>query len=281
LNGNSITEITDLHNRRYEEHQACLESAIADVHGNLQKDLAEFRSGHAVNLKSILEDVTTQVDKLSQDMEVMAKDLAVAQEEAHSALRLELAEHGNNAQEMKAAWEEAHDALANCMDEGLSKMAAEHASSQGQHSQTHTQRMDEMEKQIAAQFDRLHSNHDMLHDMHANGRLEHAEALEKGMEAVLENTHSKLQDELAELRSGHAANLTQILEDVTLQVDTLTLAMENAQVLRKANSEKLEQIFKGMEKAFTSVSFSGKPVKKEPEPPKPEPQSLESQGSED
>lgn len=259
--GGNLEDLEALHNARYEDHAKCLEQGLEDVHSNLQKELAELKSGHAVNLQAIVTDLTAQMDKLTLDVEAMGKDLVAAQEEAHSALRLELAEHGNNAAEMSAAWKEAHDALAKSMDENLADMAEQHAEAHDKRSEGHNQRMNEMEAQIAAQFERLHSNHDALKDMHDTNRFAHAEALEKGMESVLENTHSRLQDELKELRSGHAANLKQILEDVTLQVDTLTLAMENAQVLRKANSTKLEQIFKDMSKAF-SVNFSGVKEKK-------------------
>jgi len=258
LHGGNLEDMEALHKQRYEQHANELQAGLEGVHNNLQKELAELKSGHAVNLQAIVTDLTSQVDKLTLDVEQMGKDVAASQEEAHAALRLELAEHGSNAAEMKAAWEEAHDALTKTMDENLATMASEHADQTDKHNQGHAQRMDEMEAQIAAQFDRLHSNHDALHDLHASGRLEHAAALEKGMEAVLENTHGRLQDELKELRSGHAANLKQVLEDVTVQVDTLTLAMENAQVVRRGNSEKLEQIFRGMEKAFNSVSFTGK-----------------------
>jgi len=272
--GSNLDEMEAIYKNRYEEHSAALQNGLEDVHGNLQRELAELKSGHAVNLQAIVTDLTSQMDKLTLDVEQIGKDVSAAQEEAHAALRLELAEHGNNADEMKAAWREAHDSLAKSLDDNLASLATEHEQAQDRHSESHSQRMDEMQKQIEAQFDRLHSNHSMLSDMHDSHRQAHAEALERGMSDVLESTHSRLQDELKELRSGHAANLKQILEDVTVQVDTLTLAMENAQVLRKANSEKLETIFRGMEKAFTSVSFTGKKEEKKdakaaPEPAKP------------
>mmetsp|Transcript_3416 Transcript_3416/g.6162 ORF Transcript_3416/g.6162 Transcript_3416/m.6162 type:complete len:107 (+) Transcript_3416:1-321(+) len=95
-----------------------------------------------------------------------------------------------------------------------------------------------------------------MHDIHNEKHAQHAAALEKGLDTVLETAHGRLQEELAELRSGHASNLRQILEDVTAQVDTLTLAVENAGVLRRANTDKLNSLFGNMKSAM-NVNFRG------------------------
>merc|ERR1719265_7822 len=216
--GSNLSELEDMHNRRAEEHAAALQSGLEDVHGNLQKELADLKSGHAVNLKAVVTDITEQLDKLTLDVEQMGNDLTAAQEEAHSPLRLELAQHGNNAEEMKAAWEEAQGALADSLDDNLAKMAADHAKALDDHKNEHAAALADQAENMAGHG----SNLSELEDMHNRRAEEHAQALQSGLEDV----HANLQNELAELRSGHAVNLQAVVADITEQVDKLTMDME-------------------------------------------------------
>jgi len=257
----SLSDLEELHNKRAEEHSACLEKGLEDVHGTLQKELAELRSGHAVNLQSVVADITEQIDKLTLDMESLATDVKNAQEEAHSALRLELAEHGNNAAEMKAAWEEAHKALSDAMDDNLSTLAethvkalADHAAEQAkalaEHADNHGNTVADIQAQLRGELQAQKDAHD---EKHANAA-EDVQAMEKGMRDVLDNTHDKLQKDLEELKSGHASNLNEILADVTQQIDTITMALEQEQELRKGVEEKLDEMFGGLRNVM-AVNF--------------------------
>jgi len=264
----SLSDLEELHNKRAEEHSACLEKGLEDVHGTLQKELAELRSGHAVNLQSVVADITEQIDKLTLDMESLATDVKNAQEEAHSALRLELAEHGNNAEEMKKAWEEANNALKESMDGGLADLAAQHvkaledhaadqARALAEHAENHGNTVADIQAQLRGELDVRKDAHDDLiksMDLKHGKHAEDIEKMEVGMRNVLENTHDKLQADLAELKSGHASNLKEILTDVTSQIDTLTMALEQEQELRKGVEEKLDEMFSSLRDVM-SVNF--------------------------
>jgi len=268
--GGSLSDLEDLHNKRYEEHSANLEKSMEDVHITLQKELAELRSGHEVNLRAVVTDLTGQVDKLTLDLEQLAEDVHAATEEAHSALRLELAEHGNSAAEMRAAWEEAHKALSQSMDENLSNMAAEqakaldnqkaeHAQALADHSQNHGNTVADIRMQLQGEIDSQVAFLRDLSELHDAKHAEHAAntaRMEVGLQNVLDSTHEKLQNELADLRSGHASNLKQILEDIAQQTDNLTLSLEQESELRKIMEVKLDRMFEGM-RGLMNVSFLG------------------------
>jgi len=265
--GGSLGDLEDLHNKRYEEHSACLQQGLDGVHDTLQKELAELKSGHAVNLQAVVTDVTAQVDKLTLDVEQLAKDVLATQEEAHSALRLELAEHGNNADEMKAAWEEAHKALSQSLDDNLASLAADqakaledhkndHARALADHAETHGNTVADVQAALRGEMENQASSMRELYDAKHAEHTENTAKMEAGLQSVLDSTHSKLQDELADLRSGHATNLKQILEDVAQQTDNLTLSLEQEAELRKIMEIKLDKMFEGM-RGLMAVSFLG------------------------
>jgi len=265
--GNNLGELESVHNKRYEEHTAMLDQGLEGVHNKLQEELAELRSGHAVNLQAVVADVTDQVDKLTKDVEMMATDLKAAQEEAHSALRLELAEHGNNADEMKAAWEEAHKALSQSLDDNLASLAADqakaledhkndHARALADHAETHGNTVADVQAALRGEMENQASSMRELYDAKHAEHTENTAKMEAGLQSVLDSTHSKLQDELADLRSGHATNLKQILEDVAQQTDNLTLSLEQEAELRKIMEIKLDKMFEGM-RGLMAVSFLG------------------------
>jgi len=247
--GNSLADMEAIHNQRYEEHTASLEQGLEGVHSTLQKELAELRSGHAVNLQAVVTDVTDQVDKLTKDVEQMAEDLKAAQEEAHSALRLELAEHGNNAEEMRAAWEEAHQALSSAMDSGLSSLAEQHARALDDHAAAHGANLADMEGKLQRDLQSLAEDHaghlTALNDEHHAKHAQNSADLENGLQSALDTAHGRLQDELNQLRHGGAGSLTEmskILADVTEQVDNLDQALEKEHELRMAVEVKLDQM---------------------------------------
>lgn len=107
----SIAAMEKLHEKRYVELEATLEDSTEDVRSTLQRELRDLKARQEVSIRQVIKEVATQVDKVTEDVEQMTRDVANAQEEAHSALRLELVEHGQSAAEMRAAWEEAHSAL--------------------------------------------------------------------------------------------------------------------------------------------------------------------------
>jgi len=276
--GGSLNDLEELHNQRYQEHTACLEKGLEDVHGTLQKELAELRSGHTVNLQAVVTDVTQQVDKLTLDLETLAKDVAVAQEEAHSALRLELAQQSDNAEEMKAAWKEAHSALTQAMDDGLSSLADQHAKAledhKGDHAaalEAHGNNLSDIQAMLKGEIDG-HANN--LRDMQAAYDAKHADAeqntskMEKGLTSVLESTHDKLRSELEDLRSGHAVSMKKVLEDLTEQTDNITLSLEQEAELRKIMELKLDKLFDGM-RGLMSISFLGNGEDANGAPPAP------------
>mmetsp|Transcript_25008 Transcript_25008/g.45841 ORF Transcript_25008/g.45841 Transcript_25008/m.45841 type:complete len:745 (+) Transcript_25008:83-2317(+) len=243
--GSSIIEMVELHRKHSDQQRADLQKGLKEVHTTLQQELQQ-----------VITDVTAQVDKLILKMEDLAKDLNVAQEEAHSALRSEFIEHITSAEEMKAAWIDAHNALASAVDDQLSNLAEEHTKSLDEYACSHSNSLEDIESRMAAEFAKCSEDHQNLHNMHNEKYAQHAAALEKGLDRVLERAHGKLQEELAELRSGHAINLRQVLEDVTTQVDTLTVAVENAGILRRANTARLDSMFNRMRSAM-NVKFQG------------------------
>mmetsp|Transcript_67128 Transcript_67128/g.127861 ORF Transcript_67128/g.127861 Transcript_67128/m.127861 type:complete len:336 (-) Transcript_67128:64-1071(-) len=271
--GGSLTDLEALHNSRAAEHTAMMEKGLEDVHGTLQRELAELRSGHAVNLQAAVADVTEQVDKLTLDLETLTRDVAAAQEEAHSALRLELAQQSDNAAEMKAAWEEAHGALTKSMDDGLAKLADDHAKALEDHKGEHARALEEHGSNLtdiqAALRGELEGHGNNLKEMQAAYDAKHAEftentaQMEKGLQSVLGSTHASLQQELADLKSGHAVSIKKVLEDLTQQTDNITLSLEQEAELRKIMEIKLDKLFDGM-RGLMSVSFLGNGVEEQP-----------------
>jgi len=180
---------------------------------------------------------------------------------------LELAEHGNNASEMKAAWEEAHKALSQSMDDNLASMAdaqakalddhkADHARALADHAENHGNVVNDVQAQLRGEI-QVHAS--SLRDFSTAIEEKHAAntaKMEAGLQNVLSSTHEKLQNELADLRSGHASNLKQILEDIAQQTDNLTLSLEQESELRKIMEVKLDKMFEGM-RGLMSVSFLG------------------------
>mmetsp|Transcript_117023 Transcript_117023/g.206991 ORF Transcript_117023/g.206991 Transcript_117023/m.206991 type:complete len:992 (-) Transcript_117023:46-3021(-) len=178
-------------------------------------------------------------DSLGGRVEDLAGKIETAMEEAHAALRLELAEHGNNAAEMKAAMEEAHQALATEM----AQKQAEHAQALSEHAEAHGSTVAEMEAALRGDLQKLAEDHASSHAAHHEKHSQNAEALESGLQNVLESTHGKLQAELQALRSdGSPASLKDILADVVQQVDTITQSLEQEHELRMAVEVKLDQM---------------------------------------
>jgi len=196
--GATMSEMADMHNKRCEEHEASLQQGLEDVHGTLQKELADLRSGHAVDLKNVVMELTKQVDKLTLDLAQVATDCSAAQEEGHAALRLELAEHGSNADEMKAAWEEAHKALSKALDDGLGQVADEHAKALGEHAAQHSDSLEQVESKMAAELARFAEENVDMHGVHNEKHAQHEAALEKVFDVVVERAQGRLQEELAD-----------------------------------------------------------------------------------
>mmetsp|Transcript_114890 Transcript_114890/g.203571 ORF Transcript_114890/g.203571 Transcript_114890/m.203571 type:complete len:175 (+) Transcript_114890:2-526(+) len=162
---------------------------------------------------------------------------------------------------MKAAWEEAHKALSDAMDDNLSTLAethvkalADHAAEQAkalaEHADNHGNTVADIQAQLRGELQAQKDAHD---EKHANAA-EDVQAMEKGMRDVLDNTHEKLQKDLEDLKSGHASNLNEILADVTQQIDTITMALEQEQELRKGVEEKLDEMFGGLRNVM-AVNF--------------------------
>lgn len=219
--------------------------------GDLQKQFASLSTKVDTN--------KMEIDQRVDDLQVEVKTAA---EEGHAALRLELAEHGANAEEMKKAWEEAHAALSDAMDDGLGKLAEQHVKDLADHAATHQATLAETEAALRGDLqlvkdehaDNLRSLADEHDGKHALNAENHAK-MEAGLQGVLDSTHGRLQAEIAELKSGHAANLKEILADVTQQVDNLDLCMKQEMELRREVEAKLDQVFGGMQKICT-VSFA-------------------------
>lgn len=188
----------------------------------------------------------------------MKEEMDAAYGEAHAALRIELAEHGNNAEEMRKAWEEAHGALSKAMDEGLGNSAQQMADELAAHADAHSKNLAEMEANLRGHINGIDDKHgkniDALDASHSAKHGEHSANWEE-MQNSLENSHTTLQNELAELRSGHSANLKQILADVTQQVDNLTINMEKEGELRSDVEKKLDACF-GQLTQVMGISFA-------------------------
>jgi len=200
-------------------------------------------------LGDLQKQVTLLTMKVDDDVTNLRNDLETAQEEAHSALRLELAEHGNNAAEMKAAWEEAHQSLSRAMDDGLSSMADQHAKALQDHADGHSASLAEMQDKLSRDLQGVADDHARsladMNDAHHEKHAQNSEALESGLNTVLESAHGKLQEELDTLRHGGAGSLkemSKILADVTEQVDNLDQALEKEHSLRMAVEQKLDEM---------------------------------------
>mmetsp|Transcript_150177 Transcript_150177/g.273158 ORF Transcript_150177/g.273158 Transcript_150177/m.273158 type:complete len:281 (-) Transcript_150177:200-1042(-) len=168
---------------------------------------------------------------------------------------------------MKAAWEEAHKALSQSLDDNLASLAADqakaledhkndHARALADHAETHGNTVADVQAALRGEMENQASSMRELYDAKHAEHTENTAKMEAGLQSVLDSTHSKLQDELADLRSGHATNLKQILEDVAQQTDNLTLSLEQEAELRKIMEIKLDKMFEGM-RGLMSVSFLG------------------------
>mmetsp|Transcript_167930 Transcript_167930/g.297468 ORF Transcript_167930/g.297468 Transcript_167930/m.297468 type:complete len:239 (+) Transcript_167930:2-718(+) len=168
---------------------------------------------------------------------------------------------------MKAAWEEAHKALSQSMDDNLASMAdaqakalddhkADHARALADHAENHGNVVNDVQAQLRGEI-QVHAS--SLRDFSTAIEEKHAAntaKMEAGLQNVLSSTHEKLQNELAELRSGHAGNFKQILEDLAQQTDNLALSLEQEAELRKIMEVKLDRMFEGM-RGLMNVSFLG------------------------
>mmetsp|Transcript_120154 Transcript_120154/g.218441 ORF Transcript_120154/g.218441 Transcript_120154/m.218441 type:complete len:1349 (+) Transcript_120154:68-4114(+) len=197
--------------------------------------------------------LTQKVDEDGADllgkMEEMKTEIKDAAEEAHAAIRLELAEHGNNAEELKAAMEEAHGALSKAMEDGLNNMSEQTSRDLANHAEAHGATVAELEAKLSADLQGAMDSHaQALQDLNNEHHEKHAlnsEALENGLNSVLENAHGKLQDELTQLRHGGAGSLkelSRILADVTEQVDKIDQAVETEHNLRMEVEKKLDSM---------------------------------------
>merc|ERR1719265_2971804 len=121
---------------------------------------------------------------------------------------------------MKAAWAEAHKALTASMDDNLAnlagnmeKQAADQQKMLADHADNHGNSLADIQAQLRGELDTHASNlqnlqdaHDSKHSENEERHLANTAAMENGLQNVLDSTHNKLQNELAELKSGHAAN---------------------------------------------------------------------------
>mmetsp|Transcript_118350 Transcript_118350/g.209195 ORF Transcript_118350/g.209195 Transcript_118350/m.209195 type:complete len:270 (+) Transcript_118350:2-811(+) len=177
---------------------------------------------------------------------------------------------------MKAAWEEAHSALTQSMDEGLAKLADDHAKALDDHKadqasalESHGSNLSDIQAMLKGEIDGhannlrdLQATYDAKHDEHADNTAK----MERGLNAVLESTHGKLMSELADLKSGHAVSIKQVLEDLTQQTDNITLAMEQESELRKIMEQKLDKLFDGL-RGVMAVTFLDGSAEDEQAPP--------------
>mmetsp|Transcript_130809 Transcript_130809/g.227361 ORF Transcript_130809/g.227361 Transcript_130809/m.227361 type:complete len:266 (+) Transcript_130809:2-799(+) len=183
---------------------------------------------------------------------------------------------------MKAAWEEAHGALTKSMDDGLAKLADDHAKALEDHKGEHARALEEHGSNLtdiqAALRGELEGHGNNLKEMQAAYDAKHAEftentaQMEKGLQSVLGSTHASLQQELADLKSGHAVSIKKVLEDLTQQTDNITLSLEQEAELRKIMEIKLDKMFEGM-RGLMAVSFLGEmddqPQPEVQQPPSP------------
>jgi len=90
------------------------------------------------------------------------------------------------------------------------------------------------------------------HEKHAMNE----QRLESGLQDVLEQSHTKLQEEMRLLKSGGSGSLkdlSKILVDVTQQVDTLDQAVQKEHELRMAVESKLDQILNDQDSAISQL----------------------------
>jgi len=211
----------------------------------LTRELGDLQK-HVVAITQKLEDDGADLQGKLDTMRTQIQDSA---EEAHAAIRLELAEHGNNAEELKAAMGEAHEALSKAMEDGLNSVADQHARALDDHAQAHGASLAEMEAKLQGDLKAACEGNqaaiDAMNDAHHEKHALNSEALENGLNNVLESAHGKLQDELQELRHGGAGSLkelSRILADVTEQVDKIDQAVETEHNLRMEVEKKLDSM---------------------------------------
>jgi len=136
---------------------------------------------------------------------------------------------------MKDSFGKAHHALANAMDEGLGKMAKEHADVSSRLATA----LDESNTSQAKALEEYAATHAKALAEHADAHSEklsqHSATLDKGMEDI----HARLSQEVTNLRADHTSKLEQTSSEMDSRIDGVTL---NLVTLGKNMTEHQDEI---------------------------------------
>jgi len=293
----TLDNINDTHHDKHAQNAAKIEEgisgAISSTHKKLQEELSLLKDSHGNNhasLREVLMEVTKQVDvidntlskeqkarlaveeRLDKTTNELRRDVTDSLREAHAALRMELASHGKNTEEMKAAMTEAHRALKAEMNDhkvdserSTRDLILKERQAQGQTHDVHKKSMSEIEDRLRKDLQKLADNHEKKHqdlkktmdavdDKHHEKHAANAAKIEEGISKSLDSTHKKLQEEMRLLKDSHGTNhgsLREILMEVTKQVDVLDQTLEREQKARLAVEERLDKTCGEMRRDIT------------------------------
>jgi len=171
------SELTDMYTETNKALEQGLDNVLQSTHQKLAEDLRALQSGvegsHG-NLKEVLAEVTKEVDaltfslqaekglrtqmeeKLRDNITEIRRELEDVFNEAHAALRLELANQSKDSGEIKAALQDAHEALRSEMLENRGKLDTQ--------SNDYLDRHEDMRARVQSELSILKSGFDTSHN---------------------------------------------------------------------------------------------------------------------
>lgn len=166
-------------------------------------------------------------DQVDAKFGEIVNSLDLTMQEAHTALRLELAKHDNDAEEMKAAMTEVHHALSKAIEDGLSSLSAEHALALDEHARAQSATISDMEGKIFLSLSQRVDADKLELQRKLDDQSTHVEAAKSTLQAF---------GDLQRIADDHADKISA----VTKAVDRLKASMDEAhQALSKAMEEDL------------------------------------------